>query len=276
MIGIPEHMNKFQHLCKFGDLCRRFLEHDVEHCKHYTHLPLHVTEFHADDPIPSFSAAVFQTFQPRLSCCPRAGYRPHGGTAESADLRDRVGGTARHDDTVPVLLRGLSVFWTPAELDDFLRAALGPYLLPVSVDLIYSGPAETGSTGTAIVRMASHADAAALRRALNGRSFPEVPGGGAVTAEYVRPISLPQDATRPLSGLGRRRRRPGAATSCGAAVLRFHRAIRECGPYWADAEALFERMLEEGHSPDAAACRELLRCYRGESALMVFASAARR
>eukprot|EP00291_Cryptomonas_curvata_P000352 CAMPEP_0172195474 /NCGR_PEP_ID=MMETSP1050-20130122/26227_1 /TAXON_ID=233186 /ORGANISM="Cryptomonas curvata, Strain CCAP979/52" /LENGTH=221 /DNA_ID=CAMNT_0012871539 /DNA_START=86 /DNA_END=748 /DNA_ORIENTATION=- len=74
LIGISEHMEKFQHLCKFGDLCKRFLEHEAEHCRHYKHQPLHAAleGRDRDSPLPSFSAAKYQSLQPRLSCCPRA------------------------------------------------------------------------------------------------------------------------------------------------------------------------------------------------------------
>ena len=263
LIGIPDHMEKFQHLCQFGDLCTRFLERDPSHCRHYKHLPLHTPEPRRDSPLPSFAAAQLQSFQPRLSCCPRAGHRPLGGSPQPPELRalrPSPAAGAPSDDAVPLLIRGLSVYWTAADLERFVRSAAGPHLLPVSVDLIFAGPAAASSTGTAVVRMASHAEAAALRLALHGRSFADMPGAGVVTAEYVHPVPLPHDAPRPPSGPGRRWGRAGGA---GAAALRFHRAIRECGPYWADAEALFERMREEGHAPDAAACRELIRCYRG-------------
>lgn len=264
LMGHEDHLKKFMHECKYGVLCTR--RSDPAHRARYIHrsnededMWAGKTGWEAENHrspycLPGIHASVYQKSPPARSSVPRAGFRPNGGVPPSAatELKDERAKIPRKDEVV-LLISGIEITWTQEMLDQLLQDNVGNGLIVDAKLLDERGDSSLGrNAGKAMVTLQCYADAQRLKRSLDARLGKAA--DMALDVVYRDSISKDFDRTLSVGRDGRSVRDP--------AVSRFNRVLKTCGPYFEDAEAVFERMQDEGHRPDLNTFLALITCYR--------------
>jgi len=263
MIHVKEHAERFRHICEYGALCSE--RHNPEHAHLFVHIDGTEGEQHPPDekgwaaenwrdpkPGPDRAAARYNGSLPMLSCIPRGGKnRPHGGSDKPTELGEMSRALGKHNDAIVLKMSGIDVSWDDAALYDFVRTFAGTALLLDAV-VLRSVASLSANSGFGLVTCQSHADARRLLKTLNGRENVVTN----VTLEYQDPIQNEVRDRDQYDVLG------ALMEKNVSGAKRYNQMIRQCGPYYEDAEALMGRMADEGCEANANTYFAMLTCYR--------------
>jgi hypothetical protein len=258
------HLDRFTHKCEAGFFCLE--RKDVLHCARFRHASFD------DDPMdllwqqegwaaenarsvscaPNLNSSRLTQSMPALSCIPRGGFRPAGGTQSMTEMTDLRKRTA---DYVVMVLYGIHHLWTNDEVFDFVRG-LCPFKLAkaevVPSDSVWK------NAGKALVTCYNFSEAEQFMKIFNNRSLEGIRvGGGLMTVEYNEPIQREFDTYE-----GKKHQEIFGIKDLDPALPRYNKVVRRCGAYWQDAEGVIERMRAEGHKPNNNTYIALLFCYR--------------
>lgn len=269
LLHSASHMARFYHQCRFGALCPQ--RKDRTHAQFYTHPDpdLSADAFSSKwehentvSPhcVPTLAAQRYQSHRPPYGYAPRGNFRPQLGYPEPPDLVDEHRRQRQiRLDKVALEVDGLDARWTDEDFACIVRDAVGT----VPVRSAYLSMEGGNPTGQGIVEVGCFADARTVVRAMHMKA-PEGYPAAVLSLSYIEQVA---DA----DGVDKRPSMAGAAgyglkllgksEMVDPAVRRYSRAVRMCGAYWHDAEAVLARMKEEGHRPDAACVVHLMRSY---------------
>ena len=226
---------------------------------------------------------VCQHSLPQLSCHPRGGFRPLGGTSTRTEIRDfHQERELRPKDEVVLVVHNIDQLWTDKDFEDFLRplmvfvtyevcflAGSVTYLLfPIHVcrlcvqqgtRAIYSAKVVRGfseflNAGKGLVSCYNYSDAYLLKKMVHGRNKPG-------KSEELLAVEYNEKVQRHCDDLKEWKRKVSISEATPA-VTRFNHMIAKCGPYWQDAEAVLLRLRDEGHKPTLYTYIALLHSYR--------------
>ena len=260
------HLDRFTHPCPHGVLCRR--RNDVLHCERFRHpevegeVGVHeATGWAAERERsiscePTIAASKLSQSLPALSCIPRGGFRPTGGTKSMTEF-DSL--RLRTDDHVTLIVHGINETWQDEDFYTFVRN-LCPFPL-VSVTVVASPNSHWLNLGKGFVTCCDYAEAEKCWKTLNLRN---IAPNRFLSVEYAAPIT--KDHRDTFEGMPHQQtfgiRDNGKGGKHDPAVLRYNKLIGRCGAYWKDAEAIVDRMRTEGHAPNLYTYIKLLFCYR--------------
>lgn len=255
-----EHLDRFTHECGRGIFCE--LIQDELHRARFRHP--HVDELEhkegwaaenerSSSCAPMIEASKLSQSMPALSCVPRGGFRPTGGTRSMTELKDL---RKRTEDSVVLIVHGIHLSWSDQDFFTFVRDCC-PFAL-VGAKVVPS-QSEFQNAGRGLITCYNYAEAEKCRRILHGRDLGEFRSGGSLLrVEYQDAI---ENSARD-SFVGKCHQEIYGIKGVDPAVPRYNRLLGRCGAYWQDAEGIVERMRAEGHQPNLYTYIALLFCYR--------------
>ena len=262
LIDDETHLCRFTHNCVNGFFC---VDKDPIHRQRFRHPrqnPSNPWEgksgwktenFRSPSCAPEIKVASLQTGLPKLSCNPRGGNRPQGGTEHRTEIRDFViEKEASTKDEVLLIVHNIDELWKDIDFYTFLRDLMGTRALYSAK--VVPGPSEFMNAGKGLVSCYNYADAYILKELVHGRNRPGK-GTEVMTVAYAVPVSRPKDDIQD-------RVKRLHIKDIQPALKRFHQMIIKCGPYWQDAEALVDRLRAEGLTPALNTYILLLLSYR--------------
>ena len=226
---------------------------------------------------------VRQHSLPQLSCHPRGGFRPLGGTSTRTEIRDFHQERERKPkDEVVLIVHNIDQLWTDKDFEEFLRPFMvfacyeiffvartvacffrSHSLLPPACQqgtrAVYSatvikGPSEFLNAGKGLVSCYNYSDAYLLKKMVHGRNKPG-------KSEELLAVEYNEKVQRYCDDLKEWKRKISISEATPA-VTRFNQMIAKCGPYWQDAEAVLLRLRDEGHKPTLYTYIAILHSYR--------------
>jgi pentatricopeptide repeat protein len=255
-----EHLDRFTHECKRGEFCD--LVRDERHRARYRHPTIDRLEWkegwaaeneRSSSCAPMLGASKLSQSMPALSCVPRGGFRPAGGTQSMTEMKDL---RRRADDSVILVVHGIHLLWTDHEFFSFVRDWC-PFAI-VDATVVPSD-SEFQNAGRGLVTCYNYADAEKCRQILHNRDLSvHRAGGSLLVVEYRDAI---KNAVRDTYA-GKRHQDIFGIKDADPAVPRYNQLLGRCGAYWQDAEGIIQRMRNEGHQPNIYTYVALLFCYR--------------